>query len=65
MFMLQASRKISKCSYLFVAPDTFDFKSPLDRTRVSEILTNLAWCLSQLPVYNNISKTLINTNTGI
>ncbi|XP_050391694.1 golgin subfamily A member 4 isoform X1 [Patella vulgata] len=28
----KASRKVSKCGYLFVAPD-FDFNSPLDRTK--------------------------------
>ncbi|ESO87417.1 hypothetical protein LOTGIDRAFT_166568 [Lottia gigantea] len=30
--LCKASRKISKCGYLFVAPD-FDFNSPLDRSR--------------------------------
>ncbi|KAK7502088.1 hypothetical protein BaRGS_00006840 [Batillaria attramentaria] len=28
----KASRKVSKCGYLFVSPD-FDFSNPLDRTR--------------------------------
>lgn len=33
-FWLQASRKIAKCGYLFVAPD-WDFTNPLYRTKVS------------------------------
>ena len=37
-FSSQASRKISKFGYLFVAPETFDFSNPLDRSRVSEDL---------------------------
>ena len=35
VFYFQSTRKVSKCGYLFVAPETFDFQSPLDRTRVS------------------------------
>lgn len=34
MFHLQASRKVSKCGYLFVAPG-YDFSNPLDKTKVS------------------------------
>ncbi len=34
--MFQANRKICKYGYLFVAPDTFDFSNPMDRTRVNE-----------------------------
>ena len=34
LFYFQASRKISKCGYLFVAPEQFDFSNPLDKTRV-------------------------------
>ncbi|KAK2160602.1 hypothetical protein LSH36_129g01075 [Paralvinella palmiformis] len=33
----KVSRKISRCGYLFVAPESFDFKSPLDRTRVNTV----------------------------
>ena len=32
--LFQASRKVSKCGYLFVAPD-WDFSNPLYRTKVS------------------------------
>uniref|UniRef100_A0A6P4EU70 Protein outspread-like isoform X2 n=1 Tax=Drosophila rhopaloa TaxID=1041015 RepID=A0A6P4EU70_DRORH len=32
----RASRKVSKCGYLFVAPD-WDFSNPLYRTKVSSI----------------------------
>ena len=35
-FLLQASRKVFKCGYLFVSPN-FDFTNPSDRTRVSKI----------------------------
>ncbi|XP_061386211.1 protein outspread-like, partial [Musca vetustissima] len=35
----RASRKVSKCGYLFVAPD-WDFSNPLYRTKVSLLITN-------------------------
>lgn len=42
-FYLQASRKVSKCGYLFVAPD-WDFNNPLYRTKVS------SFCFCQLEI---------------
>lgn len=37
LIVLQATRKISKCGYLFVAPG-WDFSNPLNRTKVRKIL---------------------------
>jgi len=38
----QASRKVSKCGYLFVAPG-YDFSNPLDKTRVGLSEFFLRW----------------------
>jgi hypothetical protein len=39
--LLQATRKVAKCGYLFVAPG-WDFSNPLNRTKVSTLLFQIA-----------------------
>ena len=48
----QASRKVSKCGYLFVAPG-YDFSNPLDKTRVSRLpVSGLSFILKKVPFYH-------------
>ena len=38
ILLLQATRKVAKCGYLFVAPG-WDFTNPLNRTKVRKLKT--------------------------
>ena len=45
--LLQATRKVAKCGYLFVAPG-WDFSNPLNRTKVSTLLFLIACTCTSL-----------------